>query len=505
MQEAAGPGGADLVHVEVQRVAAVNPDVLRVLATDLEHGVYCRVPVHRGSSVGGDLVHDQISAEKVTHHVPSRSRSADAERLETVAELPSDPLEQALNDRNWFAPRLHVLLVQDVRLGVHQHRLGRRRADIHTEIGFDLGTGAPPRRREARVAGEIGLAQDQPRGARKLFTRSSRRCLEARQSQSRSLVLLPREQRRAQGAHGGVVGRHDQFGEVAPERFPLKIVAGDTADEHDRILDLLVSHEGADEIGRVPKVQACDDVGKGLALVLKVDHVRLGEHRAAARHGGWASASFPQRDEVPEDLLRMLPGKGHIFLVDRGGQSLGLLVDERSSAGGAGAVHGERLELPHPVPLGDPEQRGILSSHRNDGGSVRHQMQHASQLRDRLELVGSTDALGDDPAVVAGDHELSEAIRSESFLDRSKDLQDLRHEPAEVTPVGQLVNNLAAVVQDNRVDADRTDVDSYREHGVQLFPREQFRCRSLSWDRTAELTRETTGGGEITWRTAARG
>ena len=59
LDEGAGPGAAGLVHGRVHDAAAGEPDVLRVLAADLEDGVHPRVVVVRAAGVGGDLVQDE--------------------------------------------------------------------------------------------------------------------------------------------------------------------------------------------------------------------------------------------------------------------------------------------------------------------------------------------------------------------------------------------------------------------------------------------------------------
>ncbi len=58
MQETAGAGSANLVHVEIQRVGIDQRDVFGVLAADFENGVHLRVHFDRPSGVSRDFIDD---------------------------------------------------------------------------------------------------------------------------------------------------------------------------------------------------------------------------------------------------------------------------------------------------------------------------------------------------------------------------------------------------------------------------------------------------------------
>ena len=74
--EAAGARRAHLVHLEVGHLPRRQPDVLRVLAADLEHGVHQRIGRRSGASLRGDLVAHSIGPDKVADHGAPAARDA---------------------------------------------------------------------------------------------------------------------------------------------------------------------------------------------------------------------------------------------------------------------------------------------------------------------------------------------------------------------------------------------------------------------------------------------
>ena len=130
----------------------------------------------------------------------------------------------------------------------------------------------------------------------------------------------------ADGAHPGVVGGDDQAVLVGLEGLAQRgdgaRVGRHSADEGHALADVLALGDGAAVVADHRVAQALEHLGRLVALLLGVDHVRLGEHRATPGDGG--------------RLAGALHDVAHVLDVVE--QAVGLLVHERAGAGGAVAV-----------------------------------------------------------------------------------------------------------------------------------------------------------------------
>ena len=173
----------------------------------------------------------------------------------------------------------------------------------------------------------------------------------------------------AQSLDGARVGRH-------------------AADEGHQLADLLALGDGAAVVAHHRVAQALEHFGRLIALLLGVDHVGLGEDRAAPGDG--------------RGLAGALHDAAHILDVVQ--QAVGLLVHERPGAGGAvavGAVVGDAHPARDLVGL-QPDELGRLAAHLEDGGDVG--VQRADGAGDGLELVlvGNVEDPADQAAAGAG-------------------------------------------------------------------------------------------------------
>jgi hypothetical protein len=69
------------------------------------------------------------------------------------------------------------------------------------------------------------------------------------------------------------------------------------------------------------------------------------------------------------------------------GQSLGLLVDERPCAGGAGPLVLKYSSSQTPSVMFDLEERRVLSAHADDGSGIGLQEQDAQDLADGFKFI----------------------------------------------------------------------------------------------------------------------
>jgi hypothetical protein len=127
-----------------------------------------------------------------------------------------------------------------------------------------------------------------------------------------------------------VVRRDPQVGVPPPEGPDLQRVGRHAPDEEHRRLEPPGADDGAQEVGGVALVQTGDDVRERLALVLQVDHVGLREDRAPAGHRRRRLAREPLAQEALEKLLEPPLVRLRRRRSERGGETLGLLVDERT-------------------------------------------------------------------------------------------------------------------------------------------------------------------------------
>ena len=87
MEKASRAGGADLVHVEVERVGVADGDVFRVLTADLDDRVHGRVDFNGAAGVRRDLVDDEIGPQEISHYVPPGPGGGHAGDLDPPAHL----------------------------------------------------------------------------------------------------------------------------------------------------------------------------------------------------------------------------------------------------------------------------------------------------------------------------------------------------------------------------------------------------------------------------------
>ena len=89
--------------------------------------------------------------------------------------------------------------------------------------------------------------------------------------------------------------------------------------------------------------------------------------------------------------------------VDRGGQAFRLLIDEGTCSGGAGAVHGEPVQIPPAVVVGDLQEGGILAADADDCPHSGHHMYRPEDLGDGLHFVWGFEGPAEGFAVDSGE------------------------------------------------------------------------------------------------------
>ena len=166
------------------------------------------------------------------------------------------------------------------------------------------------------------------------------------------------------------------------------LVGGHAADEDHRRVDDLALGDGALEVARHRLAEAAQHLGRHVALLLRVDHVALGEHAAAAGDPG----RLARLEHDVADVLDLVAEPAR------------LLVEERAGAGGAvavGLVVGDAGAAA--VPGLQTDELGGLAADLEDG--LRLGVQRADAARDRLELVleGGVERGADETAAGAGD------------------------------------------------------------------------------------------------------
>jgi hypothetical protein len=177
----------------------------------------------------------------------------------------------------------------------------------------------------------------------------------------------------------------------------MNLVGGHAADEGDGRLDDLALGDGALEVAHHGVTEAAQHLGRLVALLLRVDHVRLGEHAAAAGDAGRLAGI---EDDVP-----------HVFdLVE---QAAGLLVHEGAGTGGAVAVGlvVDDTGAARLVALFQTDELGRLAAHLED--RARLGVEGADAARDRLELVleaGGEGLANEPPAGARHPHAVDLAI-----------------------------------------------------------------------------------------------
>src|SRR3970282_1589039 len=162
----------------------------------------------------------------------------------------------------------------------------------------------------------------------------------------------------------------------------------DAADEHHRRQDVLALDDAAAEVARYRFAQALQNLGNRVAFLLGVDHIRLGEDRAAA---GNARRATRAADNFP-DLLDVVK------------QARGLLVEKGSCAGSA--IAARRVVQDSQAPgCGHLIQQNVFRAspaHFKDAARLR--VINGGGLGDGFDFVFKIDSenLGDELASGAG-------------------------------------------------------------------------------------------------------
>jgi len=130
MQKAARPGGADLVHVEVERVGIGDGNVFRVLTADLDDRVHGRVDFNGAACVSRDLVDDEIGPQEIPHHAPPGPGGGHPGDLNTPAHLLPQVLQERLSDLDGLPLGGDIVFVQNFSIGIDKCILGGRGADV---------------------------------------------------------------------------------------------------------------------------------------------------------------------------------------------------------------------------------------------------------------------------------------------------------------------------------------------------------------------------------------
>jgi hypothetical protein len=132
--------------------------------------------------------------------------------------------------------------------------------------------------------------------------------------------------------------------------------------------DGLALADAALEVAGHRVAEPAEDLRRGGALLLGVDHIRLGKNRAAPRDPSRAG----RRGHNRADLL------------DRVVHAQGLLVQERSGARSAEGIHREIADLEAIFLFFDEDQLGILPSHVNDRPDLWIEILNCPGLGDNL-------------------------------------------------------------------------------------------------------------------------
>jgi len=126
------------------------------------------------------------------------------------------------------------------------------------------------------------------------------------------------------------VRRYLEIRKILPEGLYLQPVGRHAADEDNRIRQLPVGNDGTEIIGGVAVVEPGDDVGQRFALVLQVNHVRLGENRTAAGHRCRIGGFQDQGNEIIEGLLELFLIHAEFGAVHGKREPFRLLIHERT-------------------------------------------------------------------------------------------------------------------------------------------------------------------------------
>ena len=410
LEERAGARGAGLVHGEVDDDAVLQADELGVLAADLEDRVDLTADLAADEVgarlVGGDLVGDDVGTAELADELAAGACGADAQKVDARTDLGVD-VGEALGD-HFHGPRvcLCVDLLDDAALVVDHHEVRGDRTDVDAQIGVDDAAVGAVVERLSHVAEQDDLVHAERLGDREIGGRQTAG-IERPQAGARVLVV-GLDEGGADGAQRRVELRHEELALLKVERLPQRLygasVGRHPADKRDGRLHDLALGDRALEIAHHGVAEAAQDLGGLVPLLLGVDHVRLGEHAAAA---GDARRLAGIEDDVA-DVLDIVE------------EAARLLVHEGAGAGGAvavGLVVGDTGAARALAGL-QADELGRLAAHLEDGLRVR--VQRGDAARDGLELVleARLEGTPDEPAAGAGDAHAGDPALGQHGQDR---------------------------------------------------------------------------------------
>ena len=169
----------------------------------------------------------------------------------------------------------------------------------------------------------------------------------------------------------------------------------------------------------------------------------------------------PEGDEVRQNPVDLILGAVLFRRVDRGGQSLGLLINEGTCAGCAGTVGVEVFQFPSLWIVMDLEERRVLASHADDRSRIRSQEEGAEHLADGFKLVETPCPLADLLPVISREGKGQDVLLTQPPLKILNQTKRFFLHPAHVPFVGSLVNDLFVLVDDDRVETYRSCIDSH--------------------------------------------
>ena len=208
-------------------------------------------------------------------------------------------------------------------------------------------------------------------------------------------------------------------------------------------------------------MQAVNNILQLLPLVLKMNHVRLCKYGTAARYTGRLLALQAKFDKVSQYLVNVIPGNIGFVGIHRGGQSLGLLIDERSGAGCAGTIAIEVFQFPATIVMIDLQKGSVLPPHADDCSNVRHNKNGAQDLADRLKFIKRPQVLTKLLSMVPGKRNRPDSLFPKFFIQVLNKSQNLFFHFAKMTFVGGFIDNLPLIVDDDTIQANGSCINAH--------------------------------------------
>ncbi|MPM47273.1 hypothetical protein SDC9_93981 [bioreactor metagenome] len=382
LQERPAAGGAGLVDRDRVDDVVTDPQVLHVLAADVDHRGDAGAEVFGGPVVGHRLDLALVEVQRAADQILPVAGDAGADDPGRLRQFVDDPAQDRDRGGHWVALVGGVVGEDDLVVLVGDHRLDRRRAGVDAEEAVagglldvalrDARPGVALLERRQLVG--IGEQRPHPRG----LQRDDRTVPQPADQHVEGLRLPVGEQRGAdrhvelgplRGAEGAAAGGQHRGVRLPQPRQEVQR----TAQEHDVAADRPAAGQPGHRLGGDgPEDRGGQVLGRRTLVDQRLD-VGLGEHPAA------------RGDRVD---VRGRRGEG----VQTGGvgvQQAGHLVDEGAGATGAAAVHpllGGRVqvgdlgvlaaELDHHVGVGVvAADRRRLGDHLLDEGHA-HQARH---------------------------------------------------------------------------------------------------------------------------------